>query len=1030
MGEFEERERLRKIAASSAGSSAGPKDQANAVQTPPPDSAGNFDSEAPTLLDPSGAFDAATVIEIPAPHEALTALESPIGRAVSRPASAPQSTSWNAPLLLPTGTVLANRYEILQLLGEGGMGAVYKARDTELDRVIALKVIRPELASNPEILQRFKQELVLARQVTDRNIIRIFDLGEADGIRFITMEYVEGTSLYQILREQGKLPVKESAEIIEQVLIGLRAAHREGIIHRDLKPGNIMRDQQGRILVMDFGLARSLESDGMTKTGAVLGTMEYMSPEQAMGSELDPRSDLFTVGLILFELLTGKMPFKAETALASLLKRVQERAVPLSSLDNTIPAPVERIVAKCLERDVNQRYQTAQEMIDDLHRWQGDGAAATLQFPPVQTWGREIPWNWIGGSAAIIVLAIAGFLLRGKLFTTSTARTSGNPSSAAAPVSVLVADFQNNTSDTIFDGTLEPMFNVALEGASFINAFNRGTARQLAEKLPNPTSKLDEQAARLVAVSQGIGAILTGSLSSRGNGYQLSVKAIDAVTGKTLATEDLPAENKDQLLLDVPKLAAPIRKALGDTTPESVQLAAAQGTFVVSNLEAAHQYSIAMEQQSAGKLEEALKSFSKAVELDPNFARAYGGMAAVAGNLGQRQDAEKYAKLAMEHVDRMTERERYFVRGMYYIQTENWQKCVEEYSDLVKQYPADNFGHNNLAVCYGRLLNMQKAMDQARIGLQITPKDVMARMNFALYACYGGDFQACGQEAAHVTQVNPSYEEAYLVQAYSELGENDPSRAVETYQKMQKLGGLSASIAAAGLGDLALYQGRFREAVQIFEKGAAADLTAKKSDSAADKFAMLAYAQLLRGDKQAALLAGQKALGHNQSVKTQFLTARSFTEAGDTSRARKLGAALASSLQVSSQAYGKLILGEVALKGKDSRQAIQSFTEANNLLDTWIGRFDLGRAYLEAGAFAEADSEFDRCIKRRGEALELFMDDVPTYSYVPVVYYYQGRVREGLKSRNFAEFYKSYLNIRGKSAEDPLVSDIHHRLTQ
>src|SRR6266700_5758687 len=1031
MGELEDRERVRKTAAPPGGSS-GARQAANAVQTPPPDSAASFDSESPTLLDPAAAFDAATVLELPAPHEAPTVLEAHIARPVSRPVSAPQSarSNWNAPLLLPTGTVLANRYEILELLGEGGMGAVYKARDNELDRVIALKVIRPELASNPEILQRFKQELVLARQVTDRNIIRIFDLGEADGIRFITMEYVEGTSLYQVLQEQGKLPVKDAAEIIEKALTGLKAAHREGVIHRDLKPGNIMRDPHGRILVMDFGLARSLESDGVTKTGAVLGTMEYMSPEQAMGSELDPRSDLFTVGLIFFELLTGKMPFKAETALASLLKRVQERAVPLSSLDSAIPIAVEQVVAKCLERDPNQRYQTAQEMIDDLHNFLGHGTATTRRLPPIHIVRRKMPWKWIGGVAAVILLAILGFFLRGRLFTATTTHAPGRASSAVTPVSVLVADFQNNTSDTIFDGTLEPMFNVALEGASFINAFNRGKARQLAEKLPSPASKLDEKTARLVAVSQGISAIVTGSLSSRGNGYELSVKAIDAVTGKTLATDDLPAENKDQLLLDVPKLAAPIRKALGDTTPESVQLAAAQGTFVVSNLEAAHQYSIAMEQQSTGNLEEALKSFSKAVELDPNFARAYGGMAAVAGNLGQRQDAEKYAKLAMEHVDRMTERERYFVRGMYYIQTENWQKCVEEYSDLVKQYPADNFGHNNLAVCYGRLLNMPKAMVEAKAGLEITPKNVTARMNYALYACYGGDFQACGQQAAQVVQANPSYEEAYLVQAYSELGENNPAQAFDTYTKMQGLGALSASIASSGLGDLALYQGRFREAVQIFEKGAAADVAAKKPDTAADKFAMLAYAQLLRGDTKAALLAGQNALSQSQSVKTQFLTARTFVEAGDSSRARKLAAALASSLQVSSQAYGKLILGEIALKAKDSRQAIQSFTEANNLMDTWIGRFDLGRAYLDAGAFAEADSEFDRCVKRRGEALELFMDDGPTYSYLPVVYYYQGRVREGLKSPDFAEFYKSYLNIRGKSTDDPLVSEVHHRLGQ
>src|SRR5439155_26514408 len=242
----------------------------------------------------------------------------------------------------------------------------------------------------------FKQELVLARQVTDRNIIRIFDLGEADGIRFITMEYVEGTSLYQVLQEQGQLPVKDACEIIEQVLSGLKAAHREGVIHRDLKPGNIMRDSQGRILVMDFGLARSLESDGMTKTGAVLGTMEYMSPEQAMGGELDQRSDLFTVGLIFFETLIGKMPFKADTALASLWKRMHERAVPVSDLDNAIPVAVVDIVSKCPERDPKLRYQTAQEVIDDLERWQGKGAAASIRLPDVQPWGQGLPWRWMG----------------------------------------------------------------------------------------------------------------------------------------------------------------------------------------------------------------------------------------------------------------------------------------------------------------------------------------------------------------------------------------------------------------------------------------------------------------------------------------------------------------------------------------------------------------------------------------------------------------------------------------------------------
>ncbi|HZP16814.1 MAG TPA: protein kinase, partial [Terriglobales bacterium] len=819
----------------------------------------------------------------------------------------------------------------------------------------------------------------------------------------------------------------EAVDIMLQVCRALEASHGVGVIHRDLKPQNIMRDNQGRIVVMDFGLARLVESEGMTQTGVLVGTMEYMSPEQALGGTLDQRSDLFTVGLIFYELLTGKMPFKADSALASLIKRTQEPAIPVSQHDSSIPVALSNIVSKCMERDPKLRSQNAGELLQDLETWQGKRAAATLHFPESsRPWGQTIRWQWVGGVAALLVLAAAGFVLRDKFFASGGSGQGRKTPSAA--VSVLVGDFQNNTSDPIFDGTLEPMFNVALEGASFISAFNRGTARQLAEKLPNPSSKLDEQAARLVAVGQGISTVVTGSLSSRGSGYELSVKAIDAVTGKTLADDRLAAENKDQLLLDIAKLAVPIRKALGDTTPESAQLAATQGSFQVSNLEAVHQYSIGMEQQFEGKMEEALQSFSKAADLDPNFARAYAGMAAAAGNLRQFQNAEKYAKLAMEHVDRMTERERYRIRGQYYVQAGNWPKCVEEYSELVKQYPADNIGQNNLATCYAQLHNMPKAMQEGQRALDLAPKDAMARLNFALYSCYAGSFQTCELEAQEASKLHPDFEEAFLTLAYAQTGQNHLSQAEGTYQELAKVGAWGVSLAISGRANLAMYEGRLRDAVELLEKGAAADLAAKRPDAAADKFALLAYANVLRGNRASVGAAAKSALASGQSRKIQFLAARAFVEAGQTATARKLAETLGSGLDVEAQAYGKLILGETALKAHDPKQAVQLFSEANRLLDTWIGRFDLGRAYLEAGAFAEADSEFDRCIQRRGEALELFMDDMPTYSYFPAVYYYQGRVREGLKSPGFAESYRSYLSIRGKSAEDPLVAEIHRRL--
>jgi eukaryotic-like serine/threonine-protein kinase len=677
------------------------------------------------------------------------------------------------------------------------------------------------------------------------------------------------------------------------------------------------------------------------------------------------------------------------------------------------------VVMKCLEIEPEKRFAGAREMTQQLEIWLGPSEGSSTIILPAP--GTAAYWKWASAALAILLLAaVIGFRLKGP----------PKPKVAHPPVSVLVADFTNHTGDPIFDDTLEPMFNVALEGASFVNAFSRGKARRLAGQLPHPTDKLDEQPARLVAVSQGIGAVVTGELSRRGDKYSLSATALDAASGNVIAKTEVTVGNKDELLLTIPKLAAPIRQALGDTTPESAQLTAAAGAFTAASLEVVHDYSVGERQQLAGNMQDALQSFSKAAELDPNFARAYAGMAASAGNLGQLQDAEKYAKLAMEHVDRMTERERYRIRGTYYIRTENWQKCVEEYSEMVKQYPADNIGQNNLGACFAALHNMPRAMEEGRRAVQMAPKDLIARANFSLYACYAGDFQTCEREAREAQRLNPLYDKGRLVLAYAQLGQGQLPQVAETYQELRKLGARGASLAASGLGNLALYEGRYRQAVQILERGAAADLAAKQPDRAADNLAILAYAELLRGEKPSALAAAEKALTNSQSAKIRFLAAQTFVEAGEVAKAQKLAASLGSELQAEPQAYAKLILGEAALKGHDPKQAIQLLTDAKNLVDIWIAHLDLGLAYLEAGAFAEADSEFDRCLQRRGEVLELFMDDMPTYSYLPPVYYYQGEAREGLKSPGAADSYRSYLSIRGHAGEDPLLPEIHRRLGQ
>jgi len=918
--------------------------------------------------------------------------------------------------ILEVGQVLGGRFEIQEMLGIGGMGAVYKAYDRDIDRVIALKCIRPELAKDPEITQRFTQELLLARQIAHKNIIRIFDVRDSGGLKFITMEYVEGQDLGSLVESKGKLTVAESVAIVMQICSGLACAHAEGVVHRDLKPSNIMVDPQGRVVVMDFGLARADHIGQMTQTGAVMGTYQYMSPEQAKGTKADARSDIFTVGIILYELLTGKTPYSADSALASLLKRTQEAAVPASQIDPAVPRPLSAIVARCLERDVAKRYQTADDLLNDLKAFNGGSTISPLSPRISQK----------------IFLLVASFVLAGLITIAGIVRWSSTGGGGAATVAhptvkVLLADFQNNTSDSVFDGTLESSFALAMEGAPFISAYNRTQARKTLTTIdPAAANILNEAGASLVALREGVNVVITGAVEKLGSGYKISCKAVDPVSSKTLGSAETETNAKSGVLQAVAQLADKMRRLLGDTTPESSRLQQ-QETVTSSSLEAVHEYAVAQDLQFSGKWEEALPHYSKAVELDPNMGRAYAGMAAMSANMGRKADAEKYYQTAMAHIDRMSDREKYRTRGGYYLMTRQPDKAIQEFNALVEQYPADAAGPTNLALSYFFTRDMQKAMEQGRHSVDLSPKAVLQRTNLALYSIYAGDYASGAKAAQEVLSANPNSADALGALAIAQTGEGDFSSATATYKKLEVLSPRGASMANIGLADISELQGRNNEALTSLEKGIAADLAAKESASAAAKTIALGQAYLSQGNKKKALNAADSAVKLDPQPNILMAAGELYVNAGDPVRAAKLVTQLSARIEPEPQIYGALLQGAISLSRGQRMEAIQSFEKAQKISNSWLGHFYLGKAYLQNGSFTEADSEFELCLKRRGEASAVFLDDVPTFRLVPPVYYFLARAQEGLKSPSAAETYRTFLKMQ-PSGSGELITDARRRL--
>ena len=662
------------------------------------------------------------------------------------------------------------------------MGAVYQARDQELDRIIALKVIRPELAANPSILQRFKQELILSRNVTHKNVVRIFDLGEAEGTKFITMEFVEGEDLRGVLRRKGKFHSKEAVAIIQQISRALEAAHSEGVIHRDLKPQNVMRDPQGRVVVMDFGLARSLESEGMTQTGALVGTLEYMSPEQALGGSLDQRSDLFAVGLIFYELLTGKAPYKADTAIASLMKRTHERAIPASDVDGSVPVSLSAIVSRCLERDAKDRYQTAADLLQELEAWSSDpnlavpshpgigsspsaaaasGPAAVSSGPRSVQISLNLPsqraWMWAAVALGVVALFFALPATRHLVFR-PTAEGVGSEGAegipdlskgkyiAVLPLKVLGDEkSMGYVADGLVDALSAKLFQLQSVHVASSAAVEKVTGKD------QPVAK--------IARALGVNLVLQGTVVGSADKLRITLNLEDVAGNRRLWTQEFSGVPQDLLTLE-DQIYGGLVQAL-ELQPSSEEMAKS-GVHPTEN---ANAYDLYLKGRDALRgtggsrdIESAVRLFESALHDDSGFALAYTGLA----------DADlRLYKASKDPIDA--------------------EKAVAAAQKAASLNPNLAEVHLSLGSVYNATGKSVEAVGEIQKALALAPNSDEA------YRRLGDAYRAGGRKAEAISayqsavNANPYYWSNHntLGGAYFQFGESE--KALQEYQKVSEL---------------------------------------------------------------------------------------------------------------------------------------------------------------------------------------------------------------------------------------------------
>jgi serine/threonine protein kinase/Tfp pilus assembly protein PilF len=671
-------------------------------------------------------------------------------------------------------------YSIVNKIGAGGMGEVYLAQDQKLDRKVALKVLPADLSSNEQRMRRFVQEAKAASALNHPNIITIYEIGDHDSRHFIVTEFIEGETLRQRMKHQY-IRLSDILEFAIQTAGAMAAAHAAGIVHRDIKPENIMVRRDGYIKVLDFGLAKLTQPEGSTTdteaptkalvdtgAGTVVGTANYMSPEQAKGKRVDGRTDIWALGAVIYEMVTGHVPFEGETPTEVIGLILNKEPLPLARYDREAPAELERIVAKALTKDLEERYQTAKDLLVDLKRLKrqlefdaeiertvspelrtSSSAHTHTGAHGVETATAETAANTASSSvehrlssAEYIVSEIKrhkkGFAVTGALVFALALAIGGyflfarRTSALTDKDTILVADFVNTTGDPVFDGTLKQGLAVQLGQSPFLNLFSDARVRQTLRLMGHsPDDRVTVEIGREICQRQGLKALITGSIATLGSHYVLTLEAISSQSGEALAREQAESESKEQVLKTLSQAAINLREKLGESL-NSLQRFDAPLEVTTSSLEALKAYSLGADEANRGKWLESIEHDKHALELDPNFASAYSGLSVCYANTGQPKLAAENIAKAYALRDRVSEVEKLRISSFYYFYVTGELDKYIEVLDLYKQtYPRDDRPYVNLSVAYDRIGQWERSAQEAGEAIRINPNTAAPHGNLA-----------------------------------------------------------------------------------------------------------------------------------------------------------------------------------------------------------------------------------------------------------------------------------------------------------